>query len=336
MSCNSHRAQGTPTRSCCKLRVAFLFMKLRKGTTIGRCMRELARTAQPLDDDTRAVAMGARWAREDGPYSAVWSLYVGGWTAWSVDWCSNKDAGKPRTEATNLYMSSHLLSLSSLSVSSRPLSSLFSPLASLLLPFFPSPVFLPCCLSLPAVGCLVFFSSFFCPLELSVRTQASGNGFLAANFEVCALAACSDLPSAPRRQRPPKSPHFPGMAGGERALAGGDELGRDVAASCSLPPRIVRSSSRVPFLCSASSSKLFSAQCATTSVRKPTQRVKELGHERQAGDVRETLRGVHPLKREQTVETKSENRATRVPAQGKLVLATLSVPRHGRSCQMTG
>ena len=80
----------------------FLLTNCAKETTIGRCMREPVRTARSLSDDTRAVAIGTSSSRTHTP--------------------SNR---KP-------HQSPHVQSLylSSLVASSRPLSSLLSPLPS--------------------------------------------------------------------------------------------------------------------------------------------------------------------------------------------------------------
>ena len=66
--------------------------------TTSCCMCEPVRTAQPLGDNTHAVAIGLHWALEHGLHSAVWSLCVGGLKGWLIDGCSNKDAGKVELE----------------------------------------------------------------------------------------------------------------------------------------------------------------------------------------------------------------------------------------------
>ena len=104
---------------------------------------------------------------------------------------------------------------------------------SLLSPLFASPL-LPC-LSFPLLLSFFFCLSPFSRLSrsllslyscrlllflllLPVRPQASDDTFLTANFEVGALATCSDMPSAPKRQSPQIPPQlFPGVAGGECA-----------------------------------------------------------------------------------------------------------------------
>ena len=107
-------------------------------------------------------------------------------------------------------LSSHCSLLSS----SRLFSFLFPCLSSLFSLSF-------CSASLPSVVSFSSLSPLTWPpslLFLPVRPQASGDNFLAANFEVGALTTCSDMPSVPRRQSPQIPPKlFSGMEGGECA-----------------------------------------------------------------------------------------------------------------------
>ena len=98
--------------------------------------------------------------------------------------------------------------------------------SSLPWPFFPSLAFLLFCPS----PCSRLSRSLLSPLMsppslhpfLPVRHQASGDNFLAANFEVGALATCSDMPFCPQTAKPPNPPQLCFRHGRWRVrLAGG-------------------------------------------------------------------------------------------------------------------